>query len=313
MANVLSYQNRDFGKLSIATRISDFCGVIRYNPKNWFALIFHAYSKQVLSKLLPSMFSIGVLTALVCCVELIWLEKPFNVSNAVHSMLGFVLSLFLVFRTNTAYDRWWEGRKKWGGLVNVSRTLATRTQTFIDDEQERAWFVNAIPAFSASLRDHLRGGVTAETRTAWSSWAGKGILEVEHVPNYLVQHMSIRLRKLAKSEAITGEQHWLMESNLERMTDILGACERILKTPIPYSYSMFMKKFIFLYIVTLPLGFVATFGWWTIPVVMAVFYVLVSIELIAEEIEDPFGEDDNDLPLNDLCATMERNVKEIAA
>lgn len=259
------------------------------------------------------MAGIGILTALVCLVELKWLEEPLNVANDVHSMLGFVLSLFLVFRTNTAYDRWWEGRKKWGGLVNVSRTLAIRSQTFIDDAETKKFFVHAIPAFSQALRDHLRHGVGDAFRTAGAVWAGDGIKTVEHVPNYIAQQMSRKLLDLAKSGKITGEQHWLMENNLETMVDILGACERILKTPIPYSYSMFMKKFIFLYIVTLPIGFVSTFGWWTIPVVMAVFYVLVSIELIAEEIEDPFGEDDNDLPLNDLCATMARNVEEIAA
>ena len=98
---------------------------------------------------------------------------------------------------------------------------------------------------------------------------------------------------------------------LHRRLCILGACERILKTPVPYSYSMFLKKFIFLYVVTLPIGFVATFAWWSVPVVMLVFYILVSVELIAEEIEDPFGVDENDLPLNALCDTIEANVTEI--
>jgi putative membrane protein len=95
------------------------------------------------------------------------------------------------------------------------------------------------------------------------------------------------------------------------MVDILGACERILKTPVPYSYSMFLKKFIFLYVITLPIGFVATFDWWSVPVVMLVFYILVSVELIAEEIEDPFGVDENDLPLDGLCETIEANVQEV--
>ena len=111
--------------------------------------------------------------------------------------------------------------------------------------------------------------------------------------------------------AWSSQQHWLVSQNLERMVDILGACERILKTPIPYSYSMFMKKFIFLYVVTLPLGFVNTFGWWAVPVVMLVFYILVSVELIAEEIEDPFGVDDNDLPLDGMAQTIRANTDEI--
>jgi putative membrane protein len=132
-----------------------------------------------------------------------------------------------------------------------------------------------------------------------------------HAPNAWAQAMEREAARLASDGTWTPQQHWLVSQNLERMVDILGACERILKTPIPYSYSMFMKKFIFIYVVTLPIGFVSTFQWWSIPVVSLVFYILVSIELIAEEIEDPFGVDENDLPLDGLCATIRTNTDEI--
>jgi putative membrane protein len=89
--------------------------MIHYNPKSWFSLIFHTYNRQVIGKLLPAMAAMGLFTAGICYIELEVLEEPMEVSNVVHSLLGFVLSLFLVFRTNTAYDRWWEGRKQWGG------------------------------------------------------------------------------------------------------------------------------------------------------------------------------------------------------
>ena len=123
--------------------------------------------------------------------------------------------------------------------------------------------------------------------------------------------MERRAAELLSKGEITAQEHWLIAQNLERMIDVLGGCERILKTPVPYSYSMFLKKFIFIYVVTLPIGFVATFEWWSIPVVMLVLYILVSVELIAEEIEDPFGVDENDLPLDGLCETIEGNVAEI--
>jgi putative membrane protein len=93
--------------------------------------------------------------------------------------------------------------------------------------------------------------------------------------------------------------------------DIMGACERIKYTPIPYSYSMFIKKFIFIYIVTLPFGFVTTFEYITIPTVLLITFVLLSVELIAEEIEDPFGRDINDLPTDDLSTKIKANVREI--
>lgn len=281
--------------------------MIHYNPKSWFSLIFHAYNRQVIRKLLPAVAAMGLFTAAICYIELEVLEEPMEVSNVVHSLLGFVLSLFLVFRTNTAYDRWWEGRKQWGGLVNVSRTLAIRVREFSDDAAVHAFFKAAIPGFVTALRDHLRpnqpGAPVPPESDAFAS--------AEHAPNAWAQSMERRTNAMLKAGDLTDQQHWLIAQNLERMVDILGACERILKTPVPYSYSMFLKKFIFLYVVTLPIGFVATFAWWSIPVVMLVFYILVSVELIAEEIEDPFGVDENDLPLDGLCETIQGNVEEI--
>ena len=262
--------------------------MVGYNPKDWSTLIFHTYSKEVFRRLFPSMLGIGAFTAAVCWVELEWMDEPVNLSNAVHSLLGFVLSLFLVFRTNTAYDRWWEGRRKWGDLVNVSRTFANRVHAAVDSPEDRAAFAEGIASFPEALRDRLRGGTVH--------------------PSLIARDLGVRASHLARSGRLNLEEFRQFEECLRTCIDVQGACERILKTPIPYSYSMFMKKFIFMYIVTLPLGFVGTFAWWTVAVVMAVFYVLVSIELIAEEIENPFGTDDNDLPLDELCAVIRRDV-----
>ena len=259
--------------------------MVQYNPKTWFSLIFHAYSRQVFRRLFPALLGMGVWTAGVCYVEMEVLEAPIKLSNVVHSLLGFVLSLFLVFRTNTAYDRWWEGRKQWGALVNVSRTLAIRVREFGGDAAVHSFFAAHIPGFVDALKVHLRPSQgESPDRPSEGVWD-----QANHAPNAWAQSMERQAVAQLSSGAWTSQQHWLVSQNLERMVDILGACERILKTPIPYSYSMFMKKFIFLYVVTLPLGFVSTFGWWAVPVVMLVFYILVSVELIAEEIEDPFG------------------------
>jgi putative membrane protein len=281
--------------------------MIHYNPKSWFSLIFHSYNRQIMRKLLPAMAGMGAFTAGVCYVELEILEQPMQVSNAVHSLLGFVLSLFLVFRTNTAYDRWWEGRKQWGSLVNVSRTLALRLREFTSNEAAHAHFNQAITGFAKALRDHLQPNQTGAAIPPDEAQ----FAEFQHAPNAWAQSMERHSAQLLAEGELSAQQHWLVAQNLERMVDVLGACERILKTPVPYSYSMFLKKFIFLYVVTLPIGFVATFAWWSVPVVMLVFYILVSVELIAEEIEEPFGVDENDLPLDALCNTIEANVSEI--
>jgi len=191
--------------------------------------------------------------------------------------------------------------------VNVSRTLALRIREFTPNESAHEHFNEAIPGFVKALRDHLRPNVPGAPIPPEAA----ALAQAQHVPNAWAQSMERRATALLVAGELTDQQHWLISQNLERMVDILGACERILKTPVPYSYSMFLKKFIFLYVVTLPIGFVATFAWWSVPVVMLIFYILVSVELITGEIEDPFGVDDNDLPLDGLCKTIEGNVKEI--
>lgn len=116
---------------------------------------------------------------------------------------------------------------------------------------------------------------------------------------------------MKQSGKLTEENYIVIDVNLKTFSDIIGACERIKNTPIPYSYSMFLKKFIFIYVTTLPLAFVNTFGYYSSLVSIFVFYVLVSMEILAEEIEDPFGKDDNDLPTDDLCQKIKANVSEV--
>ena len=201
--------------------------MVQYNPKTWFSLIFHAYSRQVFRRLIPALVGMGLWTAGVCYVEMEVLDAPIELSNVVHSLLGFVLSLFLVFRTNTAYDRWWEGRKQWGGLVNVSRTLATRVREFSTDEATADFFRAHIPGFVEALRDHLRPSQPEEPLRP----EGAPFVSADHVPNAWAQamerHEATFVGRVDSPTALVGLQ------NLERMVDILGACERILKTPFP--------------------------------------------------------------------------------
>jgi putative membrane protein len=113
------------------------------------------------------------------------------------------------------------------------------------------------------------------------------------------------------SGKISGNQFYIINAELQSFTEICGACERIKNTPIPYSYSSFIKKFIFFFVMTLPFGFVFNLGYYVIPVVIFIFYVLASLELIAEEIEDPFGSDANDLPMTKIAANIKKHVEEL--
>ncbi|MBL7856953.1 MAG: bestrophin family protein [Cyclobacteriaceae bacterium] len=290
--------------------------MITYNPKTWFNLIFHSFSRQVMRTLLPALIFMVLYTTACCYIILDYFklhEADFQPTIAMHSLLGIVLGLFLVFRTNTAYDRWWEGRKLWGGLVNSTRNFAMKLNAYIDREkhEEREWFSRMIINFVFAMKEHLRTGVQfSELESTEENFPGE-LKKFKHKPNRISALMYDRVNKLYKSNHVTGDQLINLDKELKDFIDILGACERIKNTPIPYSYMMYVKKFIFMYILTLPFGFVTQSGYLTIPIVVLVSYVLLSVELIAEEIEDPFGRDINDLPTDELALKIKENVKEI--
>lgn len=288
-----------------------------YNPKKWFDILFQFHKSDTLRRLSLLIFIISLYTWIVAYLELNYLnlsEHPSakNIFN-MHNLLGFALSLLLVFRTNTAYDRWWEGRKLWGALVNTSRNLAIKINSLLpaDAEEDRDFFRNAIPMYASVLKDHLQSEYTRYSLDEVEHPELKLIDESKHAPNQVAMLMSNRLVTLHKQGKITGEQLLFVNDNMNAFTDICGACERIKNTPIPYSYSAFIKKFIFIYVMTLPFGFVFSLGYLVIPVVAIVFYVLASLELIAEEIEDPFGNDMNDLPMAKLAKNIRKHVGEI--
>lgn len=292
--------------------------MVVYNPKQWLALIFHSYSRRVLARLWPALAFMAVFSTAVVYffVDFFELHKSdFQPTIAMHQLLGVVLGLFLVFRTNTAYDRWWEGRRMWGGLVNSTRTFAMKVAAYLDkeDQEDREWFAKMVPNFVFAMKESLRAGVQLseiESPTSGEDFAND-LKKFKHKPNRIVSLMHKRINGLYKAGKISGDQLINLDKELKDFIDLIGGCERIKNTPIPYSYMMYVKKFIFIYIITLPLGFVVQSGYLTVPIVVLVSYVLLSVELIAEEIEDPLGRDLNDLPLDELAAKIKENVREI--
>lgn len=288
-----------------------------YNPKKWFEILFQFHKSDTLRRLSVLIIIISIYTAGIAYLELNYLnlsEEPY-VKNIflMHNLLGFALSLLLVFRTNTAYDRWWEGRKQWGALVNTSRNMAIKIHSLLPEQdiENRAFFREAIAMYAHVLKDHLRSETTRYALDETEHEELKQIDDSKHAPNQVAAMMSNKLIQLNKEGSISDMQLLYVNDNLNAFTDICGACERIKNTPIPYSYSAFIKKFIFIYVMTLPFGYVFTLQYFVVPVVAIVFYVMASLELIAEEIEDPFGFDMNDLPMTKLSKNIRKHVAEL--
>ncbi|RBN51534.1 bestrophin family protein [Flavobacterium psychrolimnae] len=286
--------------------------MVSYNTKDWFTFIFRFHKADTFRTLLPIMLAIGLYSGIIGYLEVEYWKLADNsyVKNItiMHGMLGFVISLLLVFRTNTAYDRWWEGRKMWGALVNNSRNFAIKLSVILTDEKDLAYFRKLIPSYASILNKHLKD---EETSKQLFDDVDLEIDHHKHKPNQVAKMLFQKINDLYDSKKITGDQLIILNEEVKSFTDICGACERIKNTPIPYSYSAFLKKFIFFYVMTLPFGYAFSLGYYVVPVVVFIFYVLASLELIAEEIEDPFGADENDLPTHKIAENIKKHVEEL--
>jgi putative membrane protein len=287
--------------------------MITYNPKDWWKLIFAFHRSDSFRVLLPGMIAVALYTAGIAYLENDVFHVTFKNTTMVHSLVGFVLSMLLIFRTNTAYDRWWEGRKLWGSFVNNSRNLALKLHVFLppDAAAERAMFRDLIHNFIFASKEHLRKGVNTQKLATAGPYDAAYFAQGGHVPNQVIKALFTEINRLYKSQGITGDQLIVLNAELQSFADNLGACERIKHTPIPYAYSLFLKKIIFIYVFTMPIGFVLDYSYWAVPVVTFVFYAFASIEVIAEEIEDPFGTEANDLPTDAIADTIRTNLHDI--
>jgi ion channel-forming bestrophin family protein len=284
--------------------------MINYNPKDWFVFIFRFSKADTFRRLLPLMLAVGVYSGLVAYVELNFLNlaETQYIRNVgmMHGVLGFVISLLLVFRTNTAYDRWWEGRKIWGALTNSSRNLAIKLQAIATDDEDKQFFRLMIPNYAFALKCLLR-----ENEDFHELDPVLDLKKEKHLPNQVAAKMYTRLNAMHTEGKLNTAQMLVLSEDIKALTDHCGACERIKNTPIPFTYSVFIKKFVFFYVMTLPFGWVFSLGYYIIPVVILILYALASLELIAEEIENPFGTDPNDLPVDQICHNIRKHVGEL--
>jgi ion channel-forming bestrophin family protein len=231
-----------------------------------------------------------------------------DLTPEIHAALTIVLGWLLVFRTNTAYARWWEARTMWGALVNSSRNLAAKLGRLADlppEARERTRQI--IIAYPIVLRDHLRGEQSLEQVRHLIGDHAEGV----HVPSALVGRMYAELARCRTDGSIDDVELRIIDTELRTLLEICGGCERIRNTRIVRSYRVFAQQCIFLYLATLPWGIVDSFHWWTVPLTVISSYFMLGMETVAEHIEEPFGLDEDDLNLDVLCETIERTVEQI--
>ncbi len=228
-----------------------------------------------------------------------------------------VLGLLRVFRTNTAYERFWEGRKCWGAMVNSTRNLARQIWVAIaevepQDKENKIATLRLLVAFAVATKLHLRReGVNSELKDLMPSSRYFQLKSMNNPPLEVAFWIGDYLQQQYSRNCLNTYQLTSMQELLNNIVDNLGSCERILKTPMPRAYAIHLKQLLLLYCLFLPFQLVHDMRWWTGAIVALISFTLFGIEKIGIEIENPFGYDANDLPLDAICDTMKRNIEDL--
>jgi len=287
---------------------------MQFERRHWFHLVFQ-FQGSVIPAVIGRTLLCGLFGVLISLLEAYHL--PVAIPNVATLILNLVLGLLLVFRTNTAYERFWEGRKAWGTLNNAIRNLARQIWIAIPgetagDRTQKVGTLRLLIAFCVALKQYLRQEpLNHELVNLVPPDKLAKLRQMNHPPLEIAFWIGDYLQQQYERRSLNSYQLSAMHNLLDMMVDSLGSCERILRTPMPLAYAIHLKQLLLLYCLFLPFQIVGDLGWWTGFVVALVGFTLFGIEEIGIEIENPFGRDPNDLPLDAICAAMQRNMEDL--
>ncbi len=265
-------------------------------------------SSRTLGRVLLYSVLTGIYAAVPAVLEYSRFSDVIDASSQFHAVLSLILGWLLVFRTNTAYSRWWEARTLWGALVNACRNLSLKVSALGTlTAEQRGLAQELIRSFPVALRCHLRGEVCELLPTEVQRRVGDAV----HLPLAISQQIYALVGSGKLAGKIDGDELRVLDSEMLRLMDICGGCERILKTRIVKSYRVFARQCVFLFLITLPWGIADDFRIWAIPMTVISAYFMMGLETVAEHVEVPFGYDEDDLDLDGLCVTIASSVDEV--
>jgi putative membrane protein len=227
--------------------------------------------------------------------------------------MGISLAIFLGFRNSVSYERFWEARKQWGNLLIGARSLARQVSSFAPTEVAlQRQVARTLSAFVFALKHQLRGSdPAADLACRLEPATIARVSQARFVPAALLLALAQSLSTAQRAGQLSDLQLQSMDSNLDLLTNASGACERIVSTPIPYTYRVLMNRTVMIYCLLLPIGLSTAIGWLTPLIATFIAYTYLALDVIGEEIEEPFGTEPNDLPLASMCHTIEVAVCEL--
>lgn len=289
---------------------------------HWFRMLL-AWRGSVLPQLLPRLFLIFCISLVAMAVHAHWLPISVNLSTTPFSLVGIALAVFLGFRNNASYDRYWEARKLWGQLLNSARSLMRQVLTLpspqqgaVADADVRA-FTQVLCALPHALRHQLR---RTDPREDLAARLPAPLLDRVMAARYrpatlmlwLGEWVQRHLQPNAQAGAVDAYTALALDRNLNELSNIIGGCERIASTPLPFAYSVMIHRTVYFFCAALPFGLVESIGNFTPVFAVFVAYTFMAHEAIASQIEEPFGTEDNDLALNAMSVMIEDAVRDMA-
>lgn len=235
--------------------------------------------------------------------------KSYTLTTTPFTLIGLAMAIFLGFRNNESYSRFWEGRQLWGQLVNSSRSLSRQILLFIDGNdpslnERKKRLVKWLIAYAYALKNHLREKGNDDCKNMVADDKAH-VFEKANVPNAILFELDREIQNEAKNGHINPVHQPMLEKNLVDITNAQGGCERIRNTPIPYAYSVLLHRIVAIYCLALPFGLIQSVGVMTPVVVCFISYAFFGLDAIGDEVEQPFDECENDLPLNAICRRIE--------
>ncbi len=283
---------------------------------SWIRVVFKVRG-SALHTIWPRVASVTILAAVFT-----WLYRNtsafhLSLSTTPFVLIGVPLGIFLGFRNSAAYDRFWEGRKLWGQLMNTSRTFTRQVLTLVSPKEEEEQPVVADfqkmlarrqAAYVHSLRLSLRSDSYGELARFLPDEEVEGLNREPSAPNAILHRTGVLITEAWKRGWINTFHVPVLDQTLTVLADVQGSCERIKTTPLPFSYRVLIHRSVAIYCFLLPFGLAETLGWMTPFVVMVISNAFFGLDSIGDEIENPFGHDINDLPLTQLSTSIEANI-----
>lgn len=282
---------------------------------HWFRMLL-AWRGSVLPQLLPRLFLIFCISIVAVAAHDHLLPISLNLNTtAPFSLIGIALAVFLGFRNNASYDRWWEARKLWGQLLNESRSLIRQVLTLPNQhiaKEHTAAFLAALSALPHALRHQLRKSDPREDLTARLPLPlVERVMASRYKPATLMLYLGEWVQRHAQAGAIDPMAVLAIDRNLNGLSDVIGGCERIVSTPLPFAYSVMIHRTVYFFCASLPFGLVDSIGIFTPVFAVFVAYTFMAHEAIASQIEEPFGIDDNDLALTMMSNMIEDALRDL--